>query len=1182
MSDYQKKFRWRRWIAVLVIVLVLTAAVWQGVERYLNIERYLPLITAQITQQAGLPAAIGSADLRLLPTPHLSVFEIIIGHQDFKVEAKSVSVRARLGGLLRRELDIASIEAEDLIVTLPDNSADVQRRVQDLLDHLKSEEPTPAESESTPAAESGKGKPGISVGGFALRIGRIVVPKALLRQGSQEMTRCSIAVDDVLSDRIRLDLSAALPFLGPEARLAANLSMDQSIQDAPLLEGSAKVEHFDIEDLVGNASVPHTTIGLEAKFSGTPPSSIHADLSGTLHTDISKAFSGAIQGKAAWSEGALTLQDAALTAPGLDLKAEARFVPGGDMRITIPSAACNGEGLRVLLALVPIPGYALKAQKEGAFTLSNIVAGLEKGGEWKVLSGTIEGHGVDLLRADGAVMAANITGSIETVNNALHIKELKSGDLKISGDIRPDLTKKTIALDLNGAFSLANPLVTAFLPKDTVRDLDGACAVKQIKCTIVPGKGLPDDLKIEGNVTSGKLGIVTPAYQDKISDIAVAFTSDGKRVEGKASASSEHYGTVKGTGQYTLADQTIGGTVSLDLPRAALSFVTSESTRPYAEAVFNAFGQSTFDVIYQPKKPQDGRMYLAVKRQGAPALNAVLHFAREKEGLVLDQLELDSEIPLDSLQPVLPGSINATGPAEVKMTGGYNKGGFSANLDLQKALVTAGEYLEKKKDVPLSVHVALGNKTSPFAPMSATINCYQEQIVAALDGPSPKIPNLLVNLAPLSGLLAKGGKASGQITGSIDLTPLVLALHLENAGFAFSPEAAIDSMTGDLSYANDNWACKNLSIRGADSDAVINASLENRQVTMTVTGSKLNLNAIEALYNSASSITPPPANTKPDAAPAPSKHAASPAASQRITGKGVADLQSLYYRRARLNQVHTDLHFTQESVELNNLSFLYGNGSVKGRVRVLYGTPNTLSMDMGFQQVDLQLLDDLAFQEPRGFHGATSGPVKLSLPLASGQELYRGINGDLDLNAEKGSYGKHGYATKLLAVLKSTEVLRLRIPSLKDEGLTFQKSGLKLSAQSGQMTIEKFTLNDPAYAMEGSGRIDLPGDSMDVSMGLNLLESVTGIVEVVPVVGQVLGVLKSGTGFRIRATGSPFDPKVRLEPGVLPIGKEKAPIPQENTTDPPSSSASPPPQTQPKKKGPAPVLRGLLDDVLRQ
>ncbi|HPO12438.1 MAG TPA: AsmA-like C-terminal domain-containing protein [Candidatus Hydrogenedentes bacterium] len=1181
MSDYQKKFRWRRWIAVLVIVLVLAAAVWQGVERYLDIERYLPLITAQIHQQTGLPAVIGSADLRLFPMPHLSVFDIIIGEGDFKAEATSISVRARLSGLLRRELDIASIEAEDLIVTLPDNSADVQRRVQDLLDHLKSEEPTPAESESTPAAESGKGKPGISVGGFALRIGRIVVPKALLRQGSQEMTRCSIAVDDVLSDRIRLDLSAALPFLGPEARLAANLSMDQSIQDAPLLEGSAKVEHFDIEDLVGNASVPHTTIGLEAKFSGTPPSSIHADLSGTLHTDISKAFSGAIQGKAAWSEGALTLQDAALTAPGLDLKAEARFVPGGDMRITIPSAACNGEGLRVLLALVPIPGYALKAQKEGAFTLSNIVAGSEKGGEWKVLSGTIEGHGVDLLRADGAVMAANITGSIETVNNALHIKELKSGDLKISGDIRPDLTKKTIALDLNGAFSLANPLVTAFLPKDTVRDLDGACAVKQIKCTIVPGKGLPDDLKIEGNVTSGKLGIVTPAYQDKISDIAVAFTSDGKRVEGKASASSEHYGTVKGTGQYTLADQTIGGTVSLDLPRAALSFVTSESTRPYAEAVFKAFGPSTFDVTYQPKKPQDGRMYLAVKRQGAPSINATLYFDQKKEGLVLDQLDLDSEIPLDSLQPVIPGSIHATGPAALHMTGGYGKGGFSANLDLQKTIITAGEYLEKKIDAPLSVQVALGNKTSPFAPVSASIRFYQEQIQVMLDGPSPNIPNLQVNLAPLSELLAKGGKASGKVSGSIETQPFSVALHLDNTGFTFAPDAAIDSMSGDISYANENWACKNLSIRGADSDALINASLSNRQIDATVTGSKLNLNAIEALYTTFASLSKSPSDTKTAPAPAPAPASPSAAPSQRITGKGVVDVQSLYYRRAQLNRVHTDLLFAQDSLDMNALSFGYGTGTVKGTVRVLYGTPNTLNMDLNFQQMDLKLLDDLMSQEPQGFRGATSGPVKLSMPLASGQELYRGINGALDLNAEKGSYGKHGYATKLLAVLKSTEVLRLRIPSLKDEGLTFQKSGLKLAAQNGRMTIEKFTLNDPAYAMEGSGLIDLPGDSMDVSLGLNLLEAVTGIVDVVPVVGQVLDVLKSGTGFRIRATGSPFDPKVRLEPGVLPIGKEKAPVSQENNVSTPSSP-SPPTQNPPKKKGPAPLLRGLLDDVLRQ
>ncbi len=257
--------------------------------------------------------------------------------------------------------------------------------------------------------------------------------------------------------------------------------------------------------------------------------------------------------------------------------------------------------------------------------------------------------------------------------------------------------------------------------------------------------------------------------------------------------------------------------------------------------------------------------------------------------------------------------------------------------------------------------------------------------------------------------------------------------------------------------------------------------------------------------------------------------------------------------------MHTDLLFAENSLDLNNLSFGYCPGTAKGVVRILYGTPNTLTLDMIFQQMDLQLLDDLLFQEPRGFRGATSGPVKLSLPLASGQQLYRGINGTVDLQAEKGSYGKHGYATKVLAVLKSTEVVRLRIPSLKDEGLTFQKSGLKLAAENGRMTIEKFTLDDPAYAMGGNGVLDFPADSMEVLLGLNILESVTGIAEKVPVVGQVLDVLKSGTGFRIRASGSPFDPKVRLEPGLLPVDKEPELL----------------------KKRPGPVVRGLLNEVLR-
>ena len=488
-------------------------------------------------------------------------------------------------------------------------------------------------------------------------------------------------------------------------------------------------------------------------------------------------------------------------------------------------------------------------------------------------------------------------------------------------------------------------------------------------------------------------------------------------------------------------------------------------------------------------------------------------------------------MPLDLFAAMLPGAVRTEGNAKLSFRMGAEETGLHLEADLAGARLRVGDYVEKKPGDALGVAVKY-RQAPDYALESATVTLLGESAELQLAGAVPGIPALNVNLAGLSPLLAKGGSLSGRVTGAVDLSPFKAKLQLDGAGIAPAPEVAINSVTGQVAYEAGALRCESLRVLGADSDCTADATLQNQVLDARVTGQKLNLNAVTALYDA---FTAPPEGTASSAA-APALPPGAPA--QRITGRVSVQLESLLYRRARAEALRADAALTPQGIDIHNLALRQGAGSAQGAVHLAYGTPNVLETSLKLSGLDLEFIDGLAFAESRGMRGAVTGPVNLRVPLASGDTLYRGLNGTVDARAENGTYGRVRYATELLTVLKGLEIVRLKMPRLRDEGLTFKTSTLKLRITDGRIAVEEFSVEDPAYAMAGGGTIDLPADAMDVMIGFNPLESVTGLVKVVPGVGQALDLLKDGTGLRIRASGSPFSPTVRPEAGLLPVGTE--------------------------------------------
>jgi hypothetical protein len=132
----------------------------------------------------------------------------------------------------------------------------------------------------------------------------------------------------------------------------------------------------------------------------------------------------------------------------------------------------------------------------------------------------------------------------------------------------------------------------------------------------------------------------------------------------------------------------------------------------------------------------------------------------------------------------------------------------------------------------------------------------------------------------------------------------------------------------------------------------------------------------------------------------------------------------------------------------------------------------------------------------------------------------------IQFRGEDGTLGKMGLATKLLTVLRTTEIIQLRGLPTKDEGLTFDTLLATLPVQKGVMQVDPLALESPSFMLVAKGQVDFVKETLDVTSDLYLLESVTGILDQVPVLSEAVELFKEAVDVRLQISGNLDDPEV--------------------------------------------------------
>ena len=232
--------------------------------------------------------------------------------------------------------------------------------------------------------------------------------------------------------------------------------------------------------------------------------------------------------------------------------------------------------------------------------------------------------------------------------------------------------------------------------------------------------------------------------------------------------------------------------------------------------------------------------------------------------------------------------------------------------------------------------------------------------------------------------------------------------------------------------------------------------------------------------------------------------------------------QNFYYESFNIKPLEAEIAFQQDKTVITVKKADVCGISLRGFVNLadqtldLYFVPTPIDHNLDSTLVCLTAKKNMA-TGTYNFNGEIMAKTK---PEA----LSHSLTGKLAFSAEKGRIYRFGLLAKLLAILNLTEIYRGNVPDLAGEGFAYHSMSASAKLQGGKITMEDFTIDGASMGIACKGDIDLVSKEMDLIILVAPFKTVDRIVDILPLIGRVLGGKLISIPFR--AKGDLNDPEV--------------------------------------------------------
>jgi hypothetical protein len=1094
LSAQSGRSKWRRLVWAIALLFAVAVAAWQIAKRAIDVEQYRPQIEATITEFTGLPVSIGGLQLALHPLPCLSAHEFSLGEGDFHAAAARLDIFPRISSLLPLRVEIARIEVVEPAITLPatrERTISEWRRVLDHFDVARGRRALEADTEER---------------GPQIRIDEVFSKYATVYIGQDDAHPItgSITTTGIGGDEIALSIELQVAHSNTRAKGTLNLPAREGAE----VSAELTITGFRPHEFMVLPEPAHAEWEARAGLSGVFASDLALAVEGSFQPLAPGALGGTFSGHARIAASGKTRADLAISGEGLEVQATARLFAGDRSRVRIKSARVSGGALAALLGTVARDPLELRGARGAAVEVRDL--GFSIASAPRLTSGALDLHGVELRWRDAAI-APELRLEARAADGAIQIAELRGGPIDLRGTITPDLTVHRMAVELTGAIGVDEALLHALGAPPAVRAASGAVALEELRAEI---PALPEEhprYTVRAQLAGGSLRIESDTYAETISGLDARLTGDEAGLHWEARGVGAALGPITANAQLDIAMSRVQGDLTLVNPSA--QFLRDESAQRHLTPVLRAYAGApiSFEVQRDADPPHVQR--IRFERDGTPHLKAALVVRPEPRADPLRDLDVAADLPADVIAGFLPEDAHATGIGSLRVRRSGGGAGFFAEADLGGLGIADGDFLEKKAGEPVTLRVE-GLAGAKWKPRRVVLAAEQGQIAAAIDEKGLTASDLDIDLAAFSFLLVDGARASGRLRGGFETATKSVDLKLVGVALSLPPDFKLDAADGSIAVADHDWAVRDLRVRGPRTDATLDLAVKDHKLRGRAIGQRGDADFVRAFLRQVDALK---------------SHQPGPP-TDRTSGVLALALDHVHYRRAEAERFSAAVQFDQDDIHVRNLAFAVGEGRVTGRVDVDVRDrpePSILDLDLDFANLSRGFVDELLDEESRGGGGSWVGKLRFTAPLHDDlKAMMPDGSGLLKATGRNGTLvGRLGLATKVITVLRSTETLRMKFPTLRDEGIVFDSVRGELAMEQGKVDVRQFELDSTSYAMSATGELNFREDSSHVPIEVNAIRGLTtSFVERVPVAGDALKIVN----VRLVATGSPYDMQVRV------------------------------------------------------
>lgn len=283
----------------------------------------------------------------------------------------------------------------------------------------------------------------------------------------------------------------------------------------------------------------------------------------------------------------------------------------------------------------------------------------------------------------------------------------------------------------------------------------------------------------------------------------------------------------------------------------------------------------------------------------------------------------------------------------------------------------------------------------------------------------------------------------------------------------------------------------------------------------------------------------------------------------RSTGmalKATINADAAKLRNVPCKKLQTVAMYEEGILYLQPIEFSAFGGKVSGKVRADIGSNATpryqtnlsiekMSAEQLIQSLDLRLHNEV-------ITGTLSLQADVTAKGESSADLKKSALGNVRVHLDKGKLRRFSVLSKVFSILNFSQLLKFQLPDMVSGGMPYNRINATLSLHDGLISTNDLFIDSDAMNVSAIGKIDLIREEVDVTVGVQPLQTVDKVVNRIPIVGWILtGKDKSFITTYFEAKGKWNDPVVTAIPvktmarGILDIFLRVFQLPGKLITD---------------------------------